>query len=144
MLSRRVLVGSSGRLDAVAFEVVEVERPQEFGDLTATRLCDVVDVLAQRLHVSLYLIQLSGAGLSGRQHLHQVPEETDVDVAACPAHRKVVQLGRGKPFERVFAAHVLTETTPSEGRRQAKVRREWARASRVASVIGRVGAGRVR
>jgi hypothetical protein len=65
-------------------------------------------------------------------------------VAACPAHREVVKLSRGKPFERIFAAHVLTETTPSEGRRQAEIRRERARESSAASVVGRVGARRVR
>src|SRR5215216_2063491 len=96
---------SSGWLDAVAPQVVQVEGSQLIGDLIPTGIRDVVDMRADRRHVRLRLLQLSGGGLRNRQQLHQAPEEADVEVALCTAHCEVVQLLRRESLQTILVGH---------------------------------------
>src|SRR3954471_24751309 len=68
------------RLDVVAAQVVEVERPHRLADLALPRLGDVVDVRAQLDDVRLGRVHVADRCLCGRQGLHELPEELDVEV----------------------------------------------------------------
>jgi hypothetical protein len=53
----------SGRGNAVAPEVLEVERPQHVSNVSPASLGDIVDMRAQLHHVGLRLVELAGGGL---------------------------------------------------------------------------------
>lgn len=80
-------------------QVVEVERPQQLGDLTLARVGDVVEVCACHVDVVRRIVEVAGGGLGRRQHLEQVPEELRVEVAARVTHREIVQLLGGEAIE---------------------------------------------
>ena len=86
-------------------EVVEIERTQELRHLAAPGLGDVVDVGADALHVELGFVEVAGRGLGRGQHLHQVPEELGVEMAAGTAYGEIVELGRGQLVEAVGFGH---------------------------------------
>ena len=68
---RRYSRRSGRRLDRVAAQVVEAERPQRLGDLAAAGVGEVVEMAAQGEDVGLGLLHLAGSDLRGGQDLQQ-------------------------------------------------------------------------
>ena len=58
---------------------------------------------------------LPGGRLGGRQELHQVPEEADVEVTLRAADREVVQLAGGELLESVVVVIGRTLVGPRKG-----------------------------
>ena len=90
-------------------QVLEVERPQQVGDLALAGVGDVVDVCAQPHHVVLRLVEVAGGGLGGGHQLDQVPEEADVEMPLRVRHRAVVQFQGGEALESVVVGHRATQ-----------------------------------
>jgi hypothetical protein len=95
----------SGRSNAVAPEVLEVERPQHVRNVSPASLGDIVYVRAELHHIGFRLVELAGGSLGGWQETHQLPEEADVEMVLRAGDREVVQLRRREALEIIVITH---------------------------------------
>jgi hypothetical protein len=95
----------SGRSNAVAPEVLEVERPQHVRNVSPASLGDIVYVRAELHHIGFRLVELAGGSLGGWQETHQLPEEADVEMVLRARDREVVQLRRREALEIIVITH---------------------------------------